>query len=201
MRHFQTAALVLVTTAVTGWALHLVLRESSPPTSSAARLIPPAEGRSSSVRANRPVVRPNRPALPRRSHVARESEEDKPNQTAQERREATIAFENSEERSFIDDFERESVDADWAARWESTLDTQVQQFLGELPGFDSASVECRSTKCLATVTWDDYASARTRLTEAMRVTHGMCSTAVFVPPPDDTSRSYSHKIRFRGCTS
>lgn len=106
-----------------------------------------------------------------------------------------------EETAFVDAFDAQTVDSSWASTWERNLDQDIHNDLGELGGFSDAQVECRSSKCLATVTWDDYDSARVHLGETIHLTKGACATFSFMPPPDNPSGVYAHKVRFDGCAS
>ncbi len=127
--------------------------------------------------------------------------EEQPEVSHEERVSAKLERATAEETSFVAAFESQTVDTEWAPVWEEKLDQQIQVDLGELPGFAHSEVECRSDKCLATVTWDDYASATSRLGETINLTKGECATFSFMPPPENAGGSYRHKVRFGGCRS
>lgn len=112
---------------------------------------------------------------------------------------AALAHATDAEEAFVRAFEREPTDGSWATQWEASLERFALEDFGALDGFSNFDVECRSSRCVATVTWRDYEAATARVGDASFVSRGACATTTFMPPPDDTSRSYTHRIRFQGC--
>lgn len=146
---------------------------------------------------------PSRPFLPlRRGVEARSSspaDESPPGLPSEAEIAEELRHQQAREDDFRARFDAESVDAQWAARWESGIATALDSSLGELPGFGEISIECHRTRCLAEASWDSYSAATLALSTAADATKGACATSVFMPPPVDPAAPYRHVLRFSSC--
>ena len=156
-------------------------------------------------RSSDPLARPRTRRSRSPVSFAAASEPEEPEEPAHGSFEEEVAAElqagHDQELRFVQVFQSQSVDHSWAKERESALTEYIDRDLSELEGFSHSEVECRSSKCLATVTWEDYGSATATVGKAADLTKGECATSVFMPPPDDTSGSYTHKIRLGDCVS
>lgn len=143
---------------------------------------------------------PSTAGLPTRGVVAARAEQPEgPPPSAEQQRMKVIEYEAQREAAFIGEFEAESVDGTWAAQWEPQLTSTLEGVLSDHTGFVGMTIECRSERCVAEATWDDYKSATGAIGATMDATKGVCGTSVFMPPPDDPEASYRHSVRFFGC--
>ena len=118
---------------------------------------------------------------------------------AQTQRQLSTAFEASEQKRFIQEFAREDTATAFADHWEPILAANLDSALQNAPGLAESSIECRESRCLAEVEWEDYPSAQAQLAPLARAGRGQCATLVFLPPPDDPNTTYHHKVRFHHC--
>lgn len=205
-RLWKTVPLLVLAAAPVLWAFHLLSRETEdePALKNSATRSRSTERRPDSARSS-DAPRASRRTFPRRRSLASAENDIEPEalQTPDERKvriaEKIEAAKNLE-AAFVEDFHRQSVNATWATTWETSIAGDIEVDLQPLTGFTHSDVECRSTSCLATVTWENYEAARAQLQKTARLGGG-CVTSAFMAPTASPDAPYTHRIRFEGCSS
>lgn len=88
-------------------------------------------------------------------------------------------------------YNSEVVDFTWAPEAENTLESGLTDLATNL-GFEVANSECRTSRCNATITFDNYNLAEKhghRLAEAS-IPGLNCAQSIALPPPSDASARY-----------
>jgi len=102
-----------------------------------------------------------------------------------------------EERTIYDN---EVVDFSWAPKAESYLDGGLERFSEELH-FELLGSECRTTRCVATVSFKNYDLAMEHGSRLAEVSFpGLnCAQSISLPEPNDSFGSYEANLNF-DCT-
>lgn len=92
-------------------------------------------------------------------------------------------------------FETEVVDFSWAPKAEVDLESGLST-LGEEVGFTLLSTVCKTSRCLATVSFTNYEKASTNASHLVeRVIPGLnCAQSITIPEPGNKSASYEAEL-------
>lgn len=98
--------------------------------------------------------------------------------------------------------EQERRDPTWSEKAEGLFQSDFSA-MARGRKFEAASIDCRTTSCVATVTWPSYAPEEVQ-NDAMFIAgypqQENCATSVSVPPPEDRSVAYRAQVIF-DCSS
>lgn len=119
--------------------------------------------------------------------------EDRPRSRAEKIAAAAVA-----EAEFLGAFEAEPVDAAWAPLEAGRIAGAVQSAVAGFEGLSNVAVECRTTRCLATLSWADRDAALVALEPLMRAGEG-CAAFVFMPESSPAAAPYAHRVRTMRC--
>lgn len=119
--------------------------------------------------------------------------EDRPRSPAEK-----IAAAAAAEAEFLRAFEGEPVDAAWAPIEERRIAGAVQGVVTGLEGLRNVAVECRATRCVATLSWTDRGAALVALEPLMAAGEG-CAAFVFIPESSPEAAMYVHRVRTTRC--
>jgi hypothetical protein len=92
-------------------------------------------------------------------------------------------------------FENEEIDINWASKAESDLVTGLNDLMQQFE-FEIVSSECRTTRCNAAVSFENYELAKNyggRLAE-FTIPGLNCAQSIYLPPPLDTSVRYQANL-------
>lgn len=96
----------------------------------------------------------------------------------------------------LSQFKSEGVDSAWSRTATASLTSDLQK-LTEGRTMTIASLECRTTVCLATVHWPSYDDARKQGPDLVTFGYGVnCDRRVFALPPDDPKAPYDATLVF-----
>ncbi len=83
----------------------------------------------------------------------------------------------------------EARDATWAPSAEKRLRSALQE-TPEMPqGFQVLDMDCRTTRCKATLSWPSYSAASQSFKQVLTMKMG-CASSILLEPPEDPSKPY-----------
>jgi hypothetical protein len=109
-----------------------------------------------------------------------------------------IAAAAAAEAEFLGAFEAEAIDRAWAPVESRRIADAVQSAVAGVEGLRNVAVECRASRCLATLTWTDRDAALVALEPLMRAGEG-CAAFVFMPDSSPAVVPYTHRVRTQRC--
>lgn len=92
-------------------------------------------------------------------------------------------------------FERESVDTTWAPRMRGEIDKALAEIEASGSVHFRSSVECRSSRCLARLTWPDFKTARDEYMLADTPSLE-CARSLHLDEPRDVEAPFEAKLMF-----
>ncbi|MBN2530422.1 MAG: hypothetical protein JXR76_28805 [Deltaproteobacteria bacterium] len=100
-----------------------------------------------------------------------------------------------------EEFESDPVDSLWAPKAESMLFEDLS-LLGKQFGFRVVDTECRSSKCVADVSFENYGKADSSAMMLAQFSGKMnCATKVSIPEPEDVNSEYTTTVFYDSCRS
>lgn len=93
------------------------------------------------------------------------------------------------------DFERESIDSIWASRMRAEIDKALLELETSGTVHFRSSVECRSSKCVARLTWPDFKTARNEYMLADTPSLE-CARSLHFDEPRDVEVPFEAKLMF-----
>ncbi len=104
-----------------------------------------------------------------------------------------------EHRAMLDAHAREPLNRSWARATETTLQTDLGP-VAKLKHFDITSVDCRTTTCVATLTFPNYGAANDQWSSVLTArNHAQCSTEITLEDAADPSQPYPMTVVY-DCT-
>lgn len=113
-------------------------------------------------------------------------------------REEVIAQLRAQESALLDAHSREPTDPVWRAESE----TRIAEELGRLESsalFEVRSVECRSSSCIAEVSWQDPEQVRIGQVDIVQNTFQDCERFAFIDPDRADQAPFEQKVFFSDC--
>jgi hypothetical protein len=98
-------------------------------------------------------------------------------------------------------FESEAPDPAWAGATQATLETEMATLSSGARGEAVQSVQCKSTSCLATVSFPTYDAARAGFGRYAMGAYGevRCAQTAVLDEPSDPTAPYEVQVLFDNC--
>ena len=108
------------------------------------------------------------------------------------------AAEKRERETVLHDHGEEPRDRSWASATERVLSGELGQFAQD-KHFEVRDVDCRTTTCVASLSWPSYSDAQRVADEIVQKAYGgkKCARSLYLPPPEDPSATnYEGRLVF-----
>ncbi len=103
----------------------------------------------------------------------------------------------AEHRAAVREHDAQPIDRDWSLPMARSLTSTLSR-LGTTTGFRVASVDCRTTLCVADLDWEHYNAALGHYGDVLHDrSPGGCSRETILPPPSGASGRYRAEVIFR----
>jgi hypothetical protein len=104
------------------------------------------------------------------------------------------------QRTLVADHQKDPLDPVWSVATVKNFDADFEAMAQNSP-VKLLSIDCRTTSCLATVRWENYATALAKGSVLAHYPYSTtCARQVVQPPPDDENAPYVSTVVF-DCTS